>query len=615
MLSVIIPVFRVENYIERCIKSIVQQSYKDMEIILVDDGSDDGCPAILDFWKEKDSRIKVIHKENGGLSDARNAGIKEATGEFITFVDSDDYIHPRMYEIIMGIFNEDINVVMCPYTLVDENDNDKQIDISNNRRILYHHELMERMFSDEYGQFVVAWNKVYRRSMWENIRFPKGKIHEDEFTTYKFLVNEKCIGYACDGMYFYRTRNGSIMSDFNADACLHNVQALKEKMEYFKCSDFKAQSLCASKSLETMIYYYDRAITNNAKDTALEIRKIFLEKWNDISRNKSINISKERRLYFNSFSKSMDYMKKVMPFYWKWVGLSGRILRKGKSIKRGLTGRIGVLSKENPKVVSIEDTLRYIIENKVSVSRFGDGEFKWMAEIPNVTFQENSPEMARRLREISVSDVNNHIVCVTDVFGSLSKYNKDAKHFWYDFMGEYRKCWISYLKKGKTYYNTNITRPYMDYKDKSSCGKRFELLKKVWEGRDIVIVEGEKSRLGIGNDLFDGAKSVKRILAPVKNAYLKYDDILREAMKQSKDKLFILALGPSATILAYDLAINGYQAMDCGHMDIEYEWFLQGATKKVSIKNKYVNEVDAGRGVGELTDDFYQSQIIARIRH
>ena len=358
MLSIIVPVYRVENYIDRCIKSIIEQSYTDLEIILVDDGSDDGCPAILDSWKEKDSRIKVIHKENGGLSDARNAGIKVATGEFITFLDSDDYIHPKMYEIMMGIFNEDINVVMCPYTPVDETDDDKYIDISNNRRILYHDELMEKMFSNEYGQFVVAWNKVYRRSMWKDIQFPKGRIHEDEFTTYKFLVNEKCIGYACDGMYFYRTRNGSIMSKFNAKACMDNVLALNEKMDYFKCTDTKARSLCASKSLETMIYYYDKALTNEVDDIALEIRKIFIEKWNEVSNDKTIVISKERKLYFTTFSKSMDHMKKVMPIYWKWEGLCNRVSRKSKSIRRSMVGRIGVLSSENPKVVSIEDTLR-----------------------------------------------------------------------------------------------------------------------------------------------------------------------------------------------------------------------------------------------------------------
>lgn len=614
MLSVIVPVYNVEKYINKCVDSILNQKYKDLEVILVDDGSKDRCPQILDEYEKKDSRVRVIHKENGGLSDARNKGIEAAGGEYITFVDSDDYIDENMYKYMMQMFEEGADMVVCPFAKVEENDDSKYCDASGEGRFLSHQEVMKKMFSpQEYAVFIVAWNKVYKRSLWGELRFPVGRIHEDEFTSYIPLCKSKRTGYLFDAYYFYRQRNGSIMSIFKEKACLDNVNALEEKINYFKNMDRQAYSMCLSRSLETMIYYYDKAISNNAGDTATQIRNIFLRAWDDALKNDSLNLSRERKMYFKCFAKSFQTMKKVMPFYWKWEGFSRKVAGKSAGIKRAVIGRVGVYYKSNPKVASIEDTINKIINDHVSVSRFGDGEFKWMAQIPNVTFQENSPVMAKRLQEISVSDNDNHIVCVTDVFGSLKKYNKQARHFWYDFMGEYRKLWISYLKPGKQYYNTNMTRPYMDYIDKTPCKERFELLKKIWEKRDIILIEGEKSRLGIGNDLFDNAKSVKRILAPALNAFARYDEILDAALAQDKDALFIIALGPTATILAYDLSTKGRQAIDAGHVDIEYEWFLQGATQKVTIKNKYVNEVDAGKGVGELADEEYQSQIIMKI--
>lgn len=266
-----------------------------------------------------------------------------------------------------------------------------------------------------------------------------------------------------------------------------------------------------------------------------------------------------------------------------------------------------------PNIRSIEETYEKIKRDHVSVSRFGDGEFKWMAGVPQNTFQKPSKEMQQRLVEISKSNLKNHIVCLSDTFGDLKEYNAYAKEFWGCFMGMYRKSWMKFLKPGKVYYNTNMTRPYMDYVDKSPCKHRFCMLKEIWKDRDIVLIEGEKSRLGIGNDLFDSATSVKRILAPAINAFDKYDLILEQARMLDKKKLILIALGPTATILAYDLAKEGYQAIDIGHVDVEYEWFKMGAVSKVPLRNKYVNESLEGRDIGELEDEEYLSQIIGRV--
>jgi glycosyltransferase family protein len=166
---------------------------------------------------------------------------------------------------------------------------------------------------------------------------------------------------------------------------------------------------------------------------------------------------------------------------------------------------------------------------------------------------------------------------------------------------------------GRTYFNTFITRPYIDFKSKERCGLWFNMLKTVWDKRDVVFVEGEKSRLGVGNDLFDNASTIKRILCPPVNAFGKYDLILNKALEQDKNVLFLLALGPTATVLAYDLHKQGYQAIDVGHVDIEYEWYRMGATHKVSVQSKYVNEALTGGEIALPMEEDYFRQILCSI--
>jgi glycosyltransferase family protein len=135
----------------------------------------------------------------------------------------------------------------------------------------------------------------------------------------------------------------------------------------------------------------------------------------------------------------------------------------------------------------------------------------------------------------------------------------------------------------------------------------------MWDGRDIVFIEGEESRLRVGNDLFANARSVRRVIAPRKDAFARYREILDVASTFDKSVVHILALGPTATVLAHDLHLRGFQALDLGHVDIEYEWFRMGATEKVHVKTKYVNEVVGGDAVDEIHDMTYLNQIVARI--
>lgn len=211
LISVIVPVYKVEKYLKRCVSSIQAQTYSKLEIILVDDGSPDTCPVICDEISNTDSRIVVIHKENGGLSDARNTGLNKAKGDYIGFVDSDDYILPNMYEILLTkIQKENSDMACCNYLQVTESDV-----AFDNQKLPIRDECVEKdvaydMLVQYGGYYAVAWNKLYRRSLWEKIRFPKGRKYEDMFIAFKIIDECQIISHVSSALYCYVRRTGSI---------------------------------------------------------------------------------------------------------------------------------------------------------------------------------------------------------------------------------------------------------------------------------------------------------------------------------------------------------------------------------------------------------------------
>lgn len=264
-----------------------------------------------------------------------------------------------------------------------------------------------------------------------------------------------------------------------------------------------------------------------------------------------------------------------------------------------------------PIVKSPQETLDHILSHPCSVSRFGDGEMKLIGG-RSIPFQRKSSFVRKKLRESLSSDEPGHIVCVLELFPNV-RFTDEVNAFLCHHFGKYRRLWYKHMKKGKIYYNALITRPYLPVKDRSKCGQWFNQVKQIWNGRDVVFIEGAQSRLGVGNDLFDNAKSIRRILAPAQNAFDVYDALLQEACKIEKGVLLLLALGPCASALALDLHKMGYQAIDIGHIDVEYEWFRMGTTKKMPIKNKFVNEARTFHEDDERPDahDPYYAQIIA----
>ena len=265
-----------------------------------------------------------------------------------------------------------------------------------------------------------------------------------------------------------------------------------------------------------------------------------------------------------------------------------------------------------PTVASIDETIRHITEGNRSISRFGDGEMLLTSPSKSIGFQEGSPLLAKRLREVLVSHEEGHLVAIPDVFSGLNRYRRKCRRFQRTHFFIYGKWWDQLLIPGRKYENAFLSRPYMDYTSKEHCARWFRELKTIWKGRDIVFIEGAMSRLGVGNDLFDNAGSIRRILCPPRNAFERYDRILHEALKVEKEVLFLIALGPTATVLAYDLHNAGYQAVDIGHIDVEYEWWRMKARRKVKLEKKYVNEAFGNKRVTDAGEG-YRKEIIAQI--
>ncbi|MBQ3691504.1 MAG: glycosyltransferase [Bacteroidales bacterium] len=229
LVSVIVPIYKVENYLRECVDSIISQSYNNLEIILVDDGSPDNCPKICDEYAQKDSRIKVIHKPNGGLSDARNAGIEIAKGEYLSFVDSDDVIHPQMIEVLMKPLIEDkcLKMSACQFLEFDDSKEfEKNQELKPLETIDYQEYFTKKIWA-------TAWGKVYERRLFENIKYPVGRYHEDEFTTYKVCYEAKIVVYTKSQMYFYRQREGSIMAKMSLKRITDYHDAVKSQVDFF----------------------------------------------------------------------------------------------------------------------------------------------------------------------------------------------------------------------------------------------------------------------------------------------------------------------------------------------------------------------------------------------
>ncbi len=314
LITVVVPIYKVEQYIDRCIKSIVNQTYSNLEIILVDDGSPDKCPKMCDNWAKKDNRIKVIHKENGGLSDARNAGIDIAKGEYITFIDSDDYIDDDYVEFLYNMIREDkTDLSICSHTVIYETGKiikkeTKVRDILSSEDVLY-------QILYDCGIDLSAWAKLYSIKLFKNVRYPKGRVFEDAATTYKLIDQCNKISVGSFSKYNYIIRKDSISNNKFSIKKMDLITSTKEMTDYLR-KKYPNLDLACNRRL---MYAYLSTLTQLAKSNVNdnENKKIMMDYINSNRKKvlKDKKIPKRDRVALNCTKFGYNFFKFSWNFY------------------------------------------------------------------------------------------------------------------------------------------------------------------------------------------------------------------------------------------------------------------------------------------------------------
>ena len=260
-LSIIVPIYKVEKYLDECIQSILGQTFTDLELILVDDGSPDACPQMCDAAAEQDSRVRVIHQKNGGLSAARNTGIEAARGNWLGFVDSDDFVAPDFYEkLYNAAVNADADCAVCSVQLTHEDGS--RMDTPPQWKAYgggyTGEEILKTITWQDNVPYLVAWNKLYRREVFRTLRYPVGRINEDVFVFAELFDTIKKVACVEQPLYFYRQRTGSIMQSKCTLRSLDEFWGMVECFDYFMAHGYKELLSAAEKRIFaklTGVYY------------------------------------------------------------------------------------------------------------------------------------------------------------------------------------------------------------------------------------------------------------------------------------------------------------------------------------------------------------------------
>ena len=319
-ITVIVPIYKVEKYIDKCVESILAQSFADFDIVLVDDGSPDNCPQICDTYAQKEDRVFVIHKENGGLSDARNAGIdwamEHSDSEWLAFVDSDDFLHPDYLKTLLNTAqSEDADLVICDFIRVND-----QLEVIEKQHKFYDliledkKQLFEILYKN--WRIVPAWNKLYHKEIFNELRFVFGKIHEDNFAIHHVLMNCRKAVLISQGLYYYRIRDNSIMKTETAKSKLDSFEALIEQYEF--CAEHDVLPPKAGTAVEFL-----NGVLENKQDFDKENK----HRYKALKRRFS-------KIYFSV--RSNRRLKKILGFYFpKLYFKTGKTLVNRSLIKEG----------------------------------------------------------------------------------------------------------------------------------------------------------------------------------------------------------------------------------------------------------------------------------------
>ena len=285
--SIIVPIYNTSVWLDRCMESLVNQTYKDLEIILVDDGSTDNSQQVCHYWMEKDSRIIYLYKENGGQATARNLGLDNASGEYICFVDSDDCVAPDYVEKLLNLAEENHTLIsLCSYTLTDETTPADMTELpveTYTTEIISDYDYFERMYTPQEIAYVVVWNKMYHRSVFEDVRFSPLRMYEDEAILHEIISKADRIAVRYEPLYFYAVRQGSTMTANQfSEKNLTFLPMLEKRMEFFESRGWHTLTYFTMKNylVHCLIHYnrIDSSVENGQvhKETLMKHYKSML---------------------------------------------------------------------------------------------------------------------------------------------------------------------------------------------------------------------------------------------------------------------------------------------------------------------------------------------------
>lgn len=282
LISIVVPVYNVEQYLGESIKSLLAQTYRNIEIILVDDGSTDNCPIICDRYAKQDMRVKVLHKKNGGLSDARNKGIDIARGEYIGFVDSDDWVEPNMYEVLLkSIINDKSDISVCGIIREYKNGTVSQGNIAET---MSQNEAVKALLD---GNIIHdhAWSKLYKKDLFAEVRYPKGMVYEDIRTTYKLFLKSNKISIVSKCLYHYRQRRGSIIRNGFTEKKLEWLDAVKALKKDYRLNPYN--DIVNYRIVKTECLLLRELALYGSKENCKQYKRMIIQFKQDINKNRN----------------------------------------------------------------------------------------------------------------------------------------------------------------------------------------------------------------------------------------------------------------------------------------------------------------------------------------
>lgn len=305
-LSIIVPVYKVEKYLRKCIESILKQTFTNFELILVNDGSPDSCPAICEEYKIRDERVVVIHKKNGGLSDARNFGLDIARGDYLGFVDSDDYIEPAMYETLMNVIKEtDSDMAVCDNYRVSSGGITVQ-SCEDKSKCYCRKDAMYSFLTDTISSH--AWNKLYKKELFSGIRYPCGRFYEDIATTYKYVHRCNKVAYTKAPLYYYTIRDDNISYSHNPYRIYHIFLAFKERYEFAKIEYPQFVDECLKLAVEHGLSVCYQAILSGDNVKFEDMRNYLIKQKKYIFKSRRLPIKRKAQVLLLIFSRNLYYI-------------------------------------------------------------------------------------------------------------------------------------------------------------------------------------------------------------------------------------------------------------------------------------------------------------------